>query len=107
MEKYTWVKAPRYNGSPIQVGRWRMCWSATLRPSPHTQMDGHRFQDNFLVHGFQDDADDLQSTMGRYLARGIRSAMLSTSRCSTGNLLTDNILKGDDNHLQPAAIPFA
>jgi len=61
-------------------------------------MDGHRLQDNFSihdpgVHGLTLIPEHLQSTMGRYLARAIRSAMLSDLALQHWQLLTDNILK--------------
>ena len=48
------------------------------------------------VNGSQVTLGCLQSTMGRYLARAIRSAMLSDLALQHWQLLTDNILKGDD-----------
>ena len=43
--------------------------------------------------------------MGRYLARAIRSAMLSDLALQHWQLLTDNILKGDDTTYNPPQFP--
>jgi len=92
--KYTWVKAPRYNGSPIQVGPLANVLVGYASGHPLTRKwTDTAFKTISSVHGFKMTPDDLQSTMGRYLARGIRSAMLSDSRCSTGNCSPINILK--------------
>jgi hydrogenase large subunit len=47
----------------------------------------------------------MQSTMGRYLARGIRSAMLSELALEHLQLLTTNILNGDDTTYNPPQFP--
>lgn len=49
--------------------------------------------------------NDMQSTMGRYLARAIRSAMLSELALQHWQLLSDNILKGDDSTYNPPHFP--
>jgi hydrogenase large subunit len=94
--KYSWVKAPRYDGRPMQVGpisnvlvgyasgheltrKWA---DAALTKISSTQRS-------------KVTVDQIQSTLGRYLARAIRSAMLSDLALKHWKLLNDNILKGD------------
>jgi len=104
--KYTWVKAPRYNGSPIQVGPLANVLVGYASGHPLTRKwTDTAFKTISSVHGFKMTPDDLQSTMGRYLARGIRSAMLSDLALQHWQLLTDNILKGDDTTYNPPQFP--
>jgi hypothetical protein len=49
----------------------------------------------------------LQSTMGRYLARAIRSAMLSDIALEHLQLLTDEHSQGRRHHLQSTRISVA
>jgi hydrogenase large subunit len=56
-------------------------------------------------HGVQVQIDEMQSTMGRYLARAIRSAMLSDLALEHWQLLSHNILKGDDTTYNPPQFP--
>ena len=95
--KYTWVKAPRYNGNPMQVGPLSnvLVGYASGHPLTRKWTDA-AFAKISSVHGLKVTPEDMQSTMGRYLARGIRSAMLSDLALKHWQLLTDNILKGDD-----------
>jgi hydrogenase large subunit len=104
--KYTWVKAPRYNGSPIQVGPLANVLVGNASGHPLTRKwTDTAFKTIASVHGLKVAPDDLQSTMGRYLARGIRSAMLSDLALQHWQLLADNILKGDDTTYYPPQFP--
>lgn len=33
-QKYTWLKAPRWNETPMRSGRWRACWRCTRLATP-------------------------------------------------------------------------
>ena len=110
-KKYTWVKAPRYNGQPIQVGPLAnvVVGYASRHPLTRKWTDT-AFRTISSVHdsgtpGFNLTPEELQSTMGRYLARAIRSAMLSDLALQHWQLLTDNILKGDDTTFNPPQFP--
>jgi hydrogenase large subunit len=104
--KYTWVKAPRYNGHAMQVGPLANVlvgyasghtltrkWADTAFKTVASAQGGHLVPEN------------LQSTMGRYLSRAIRSAMLSDLALQHWQLLTSNILKGDDTTFNPPQFP--
>lgn len=94
--KYTWVKAPRFQGKPMQVG-------------PLANVLVGYGQRHALTRKWTDDAltrvsktagrpigvDRMQSTMGRYVARAIRSAMLAELAVKHWERLVDNITKGD------------
>jgi hydrogenase large subunit len=57
------------------------------------------------VHGLKVTPNDMQSTMGRYLARSIRSAMLADLALEHLQLLTTNILDGDDTTYNVPTFP--
>lgn len=94
--KYSWVKAPRFQGKPMQVG-------------PLAQILVGYAQGHALTRKWTDYAlntmsaigkrkftiNDLQSTMGRHVARAIRCAMLTELAEKHWNLLVGNIAKGD------------
>ena len=94
--KYSWIKAPRFQGEPMQVG-----------PLAQVMVGyglGHelttRYVDDALsrvssLAGVRVDASALHSTPGRHLARAIRAAMLSDLAIKHWQLLIDNIGRGD------------
>ena len=95
-KKYTWVKAPRYDGSPMQVGPVANVLVGYASGHPLTRKwTDTAFKGISSVHGLTVTPDNMQSTMGRYLARAIRSAMLSDLALEHLQLLTTNILNGD------------
>ena len=104
--KYTWVKAPRYDGQPMQVGPLSnvLVGYASGHPLTRKWTDA-AFSQISSVNGVKVTPDALQSTMGRYLARAIRSAMLSDLALQHWQLLTDNILKGDETTYNPPQFP--
>ena len=104
--KYTWVKAPRYNGHPMQVGP--LANVLVGYGSGHAltrKWTDTAFTTISSMQGGTLTPEILQSTMGRYLARAIRSAMLSDLALQHWQLLTDNILKGDDTTYNPPNFP--
>jgi hydrogenase large subunit len=107
--KYTWVKAPRFRGEPMQVG-------------PLAAVLAGYAQNHALTRRWTDDAlgrvskiaerrigpDRLQSTMGRHVARAIRCAMLADLALEHWERLVDNIGKGDvTTHRAPSFPPGA
>ncbi|MDD3814149.1 MAG: nickel-dependent hydrogenase large subunit [Desulfocapsaceae bacterium] len=94
--KYTWLKAPRFAGQPMQVG-------------PLAQMlvgyaQGHeeiiKNVNNALglvssVAGVTVGPEVLHSTLGRHVARAVRASMLADLSLKHWELLVDNIGKGD------------
>jgi len=104
--KYSWVKAPRFQGRPMQVG-------------PLANVLVGYAQDHKLTRQWTDLAleristgagrpvtvDDLQSTMGRYLARAIRSAMLIELASKHWEALADGIGHGDAATYAPPTFP--
>ena len=94
--KYTWVKAPRFQGKPMQVGPLAQVLVGYAQGDPLTR----KWTDYALDHisavaGKKITVNDLHSTMGRYAARAIRCAMLGDLAQKHWQLLVDNIGKGD------------
>jgi len=104
--KYTFVKAPRYEKRPMQVG-------------PVAQILAGYAQGHALTKKWTDIAlerinalssrrvtvNDLRSTMGRYVARAIRSAMLAEVATKHWQLLADNVLSGDGRVFEMPQFP--
>jgi hydrogenase large subunit len=104
--KYTWVKAPRFNGHPMQVGPLANVLVGYASRHPLTlKWTDTAFARISAVNGLKVTPNDMQSTMGRYLARSIRSAMLADLALEHWQLLTTNILNGDDTTYNPPPFP--
>ena len=94
--KYTWVKAPRFAGKPMQVGPLANVLVGYALGHTLTR----KWTEDALVRvaniaGRPIGVDRMQSTMGRYLARAIRSAMLADLAVKHWERLVDNVSKGD------------
>jgi hydrogenase large subunit len=102
-QKYSWVKAPRFNGQPMQVGPLAQVLIGYAQGHPLTR----KYTDLAIgtigsVGGLRVTPDMLHSTLGRHAARAIRAAMLAELAQKHLQLLTDNIAKGDYTvHNQP------
>ena len=104
--KYTWVKAPRYEGAPMQVGPLSNILVGYAAGHALTRKWADTaFERISSINGSKVTPQAMQSTMGRYLARAIRSAMLSDLALQHWQLLTNNILKGDDTTYNPPQFP--
>jgi hydrogenase large subunit len=99
--KYSWVKAPRYAGQPMQLGPIADVLVGYASGHPLTK----QWTDAALKRIPNVTPQDLQSTMGRCLTRAIRAAMLSDLALRHWKLLADNILKGDDTTYNPPQFP--
>ncbi len=104
--KYTWVKAPRYNGYPIQEGPLANILVGNAAGDPLTRKwTDIAFARISSVNGPKVNTNDMQSTMGRYLARAIRSALLADLALKHLQLLSTNILNGDATTYNPPDFP--
>ena len=104
--KYSWVKAPRFQGKPMQVG-------------PLSNVLVGYALGNELIKKWTDLAlatvsavakrpitiDKMHSTMGRMLARAIRCAVLSELAVRHWELLVKNILGGDSSIYNVPSFP--
>jgi hydrogenase large subunit len=98
--KYTWCKAPRLAGKPVQVG-------------PVAQVLVNYAAGNPRVKPLVDDTNqrlglqltDYQSTMGRFLARAIRTRFLADLSLDHLDALVTNLGNGDQTYAYPVSIP--
>lgn len=104
--KYTWVKAPRLDGRPMQVG--------PLAQVLVGYANGHepirRWTDAALsqvssLAGARVGVDALHSTLGRHVARAVRAAVLSELAPKHWQLLVDNIGSGDTTSFNEPTFP--
>jgi hydrogenase large subunit len=105
-KKYTWVKAPRFNGQPAQVGPLAQILVGYAQGHPLTRKWTDAALDKIsAVAGRKITVNDLQSTLGRHVARCIRTAMLAELATKHWELLVNNIGKGDTAIYEPPQFP--
>ncbi|HXH37275.1 MAG TPA: nickel-dependent hydrogenase large subunit [Thermoanaerobaculia bacterium] len=94
--KYSWVKAPRYDGQPAQVGPLAnvLVGYAAGNPLMVKWTDAALAKISTIANVKATPAM-LHSTLGRHGARAVRTAVLGDLAMKHLALLTDNILKGD------------
>src|SRR5512134_1307160 len=94
--KYSWVKAPRFQGRPMQVGPLAEVLVAYASGHEPTK----RWADASLataskIAGVKLTPAVLHSTLGRHLARAVRCAVMGELALKQWELLVANIRKGD------------
>ncbi len=94
--KYSWVKAPRFEGKPMQVGPVSniLVGYALGHELTRTWTD-LALERASAIAGRPLTVDKLHSTMGRHVARAVRTAVLSELALRHWELLVSNVLKGD------------
>jgi hydrogenase large subunit len=102
-KKYTWVKAPRFQNKPAQVGPLSQILVGYAQGHALTRKWTDAALDRISsVAGRKVTVNDLQSSLGRHVARCIRTAMLSELAAKHWQLLVNNIGKGDTAiHVNP------
>ncbi len=104
--KYSWVKAPRFEDRPMQVG--------PLAQVLVGYASGHELTRKWAnealaragnVAGTKLDPSILHSTLGRHLARAIRSAMMAELALDHWQKLVENIGSGDTEIFTPWEYP--
>ncbi|KAA0257787.1 nickel-dependent hydrogenase large subunit [Deferribacter autotrophicus] len=98
--KYSWSKAPRFDGRPMQVGPVAQLFA--IHASDNTE--AKRFIDESLKR-IGVEIYDLQSTMGRLVARGIRARIMAHLSLKFLDMLVENIAKGDTEYANHTDIP--
>jgi hydrogenase large subunit len=102
--KYSWVKAPRFQGRPMQVGPLAQILVGYAAGDPLTR----KHTDKALglistIAGKKIGIEKLQSTLGRHVARAIRASMLAELGEKHWELLANNIGSGDvATHNEPS-----
>jgi hydrogenase large subunit len=95
-KKYSWVKAPRLDGKPMQVGPLAQVLVAFVQGDPLTQKWAAKcLEIAGKVAGAKLGPGILQSTLGRIAARCIRAAVMSDLALKHWQLLVENVGKGD------------
>jgi hydrogenase large subunit len=104
--KYSWIKAPRFDGKPMQVGPLAqvLMGYASGNPRFKTYVDSALAQASALS-GKKLTAAVVHSTLGRHLARAIRCAVISDLALEHWQRLAENIGKGDTDIFNPPTFP--
>lgn len=104
--KYSWVKSPRFEGKPMQVGPLAnvLCGLAAGNPLM-TKWATRALETVSAISGKKVGPSVLHSTLGRHAARAIRAAVLADLAEKQWQLLVDNVLKGDTKTFNPPSFP--
>src|SRR5512136_1032438 len=95
-KKYSWVKAPRFDGKPMQVGPLsQVLVGYALGDQRIVKWSNRCLEIAGKVAGAKLSPAVLHSTLGRIAARAIRAAALSEISLKHWGLLAANIGKGD------------
>ncbi len=104
--KYSWVKAPRFDGKPMQVGPLaQVLMSYTQGHEPTRRWLDLALSRASALAGTDLGLGVVHSTLGRHLARAVRCAVLSESAERHWQLLVDNVGKGDYAVCNPPTFP--
>jgi hydrogenase large subunit len=105
-KKYSWVKAPRFNGQAMQVGPLAQVLVGFAQGHPLTVKYATKAIETIDAVGhIQATPAMLESTLGRHGARAIRAAMLGEVAQKHLQLLIDNIAKGDTTVFNQPGFP--
>jgi hydrogenase large subunit len=109
--KYSWVKAPNFDGKPAQVGPLAnvLCmYAAGHKPAVKhatTVLDTANAVLSLVGSKARVNVNSLHSTIGRIAGRSIRCAVLYDAVVSQWQALVDNIGKGDTATFNPPTFP--
>ena len=93
---YSWIKAPRFDGKPMQVGPLaQVLVGYAAKHEPTLRWLTKAVDTASGVAGTKLGLDVLHSTLGRHLARAVRCAILSEQAIKHWELLVNNIASGD------------
>jgi len=104
--KYSWVKAPRFDGKPMQVGPLAQVLVGYVGGhEPTKRWADLALQTVSSIAKVQVTPAMLHSTLGRHAARAIRTAVIAEVAQKHWQLLVDNIAKGDTSIFNPPTFP--
>ena len=89
-EKYSWLKSPRYNGIPMEVGP--LARVVVAYASGHTRI---RYLVDWVLRSLHVGPEALFSTLGRVAARGIETVAIAEQMEGWLDQLKTNINNGD------------
>jgi len=101
--KYSWVKAPRFQGRPMQVGPLaQVLVGYASGHEPTRRWVNHAIGLVETISGRKIEPHMLHSTLGRHLARAVRCVVISELALKHWDLLVQNIASGDtDIYVEP------
>jgi hydrogenase large subunit len=104
--RYSWVKSPRFDGHPMQVGPLAQVLMGYASGHPLFR----KYVDESLaaigkLAGVTLTPAVVHSTLGRHLARMIRTQVLADQALTHWQMLAENIGKGDLEIFNPPAFP--
>ncbi|CAN2044746.1 hydrogenase 2 large subunit [Candidatus Magnetomoraceae bacterium gMMP-1] len=95
-EKYSWIKSPRFQGKPMQVGPLAQILAGYAQGHESIKKYVDFALNQIKTISKQDiSTEALHSTPGRHLARAIRAAVIIDTALSHWDLLVENIGNGD------------
>ncbi len=104
--KYSWVKAPRFQDRPMQVGPLAQMLVGFALGHERTKFWVGKILENAgAVAGAKLTPAVLHSSLGRHAARAARTAVLSDLAQKHWKLLVENIGKGDTRIFNPPTFP--
>ena len=104
--RYSWVKAPRFQGKPMQVGPLSQVLVGFAQGhEPTVKWASAALDMASKVAGTKLGPGILHSTIGRHAARAIRAAMIAEMSLSHWDLLVNNIASGDTEIFTPFEFP--
>jgi hydrogenase large subunit len=104
--KYSWVKAPRFQGKPMQVGPLaQVLVGFALGHEPTVRWAKKTLDTAGSIAGVTLSPGVLHSTLGRHAARMIRTCVLSELAQKQWELLAGNIGKGNTDSFNPPTFP--
>ena len=105
-KKYSWIKAPRFDGHPMQVGPLAQVLVGVAHGhEPTTRWAGKALATAGKVAGTTLTPAVLHSTLGRHAARMIRTAVICELATKHWSLLAENIGKGDTRIFNEPVFP--
>ncbi len=104
--KYSWIKSPRFDGRPMQVGPLAQALMGYAARHPLFV----KYVDEALatagkLAGAQLTPAVLHSTLGRHAARMVRTRVLADQSLAHWQALAENIGKGDTTSFNPPTFP--
>ncbi len=104
--KYTWLKAPRFEGKPMQVGPLAQMVVGYAQGHEMTVKSVDAALDKIsAVAGVNVGPEILHSTIGRHAARAVRASMMADLALKHWDLLINNIETGDLEIFNPPTFP--
>ncbi len=100
--RYSWIKSPRFQGEPMQVGPLaQMLVGYAAGHEPTTRWLTHALDTAGSIAGAKLDPSILHGTLGRHLARAVRTAVICELAQKHWQLLVENIASGDTDTFNP------